>query len=150
MSDYHLCKYCHTDCNCSGYSDDDYCLGCSLCNLDDDDDFDDDYDPEDMKICQALITSVPKRGKARSIRPIDTIIYSESGQELPVCGGQITFTVEATGGCSGGHGDDYCYCGPHEIHVDATCTNCQRAWCAGIEQLIDKDATDEITRLLNG
>lgn len=101
-----------------------------------------------MKTCEALITSVPKHGKAWSVRPTDTIIYSETDQELPKCGGQISFEVTLTGDgpcCF----DEYCYCEYPEIHVNATCTNCRRPWCPGIEQLVDKDPTNEIERLLN-
>lgn len=29
--------------------------------------------------------------------------------------------IEHDGGCSGGHGDNYCYCPPISLHVKVTC-----------------------------
>jgi len=35
---------------------------------------------------------------------------------------EMSISLEVTGGCMGGHGeDDYCYCDPPDVHLELSC-----------------------------
>lgn len=96
------------------------------------------------KICQARITKVYKRKKSASTWPG----YAEWDETLPVCGGNVTFTVELDGGgcCAG---SDYCYCEPTRLDITPHCNKCDGAWYDGIFDITRGDTCSMVERMLN-
>ncbi len=99
------------------------------------------------KICQAGILREFKSTKAESVRkdPVRWPKYND----LPDCGGTITFSVFPQGGCTCQPDDDYCYCPSLEVHVNATCSRCKAAFYPGIDALTGTDARYYLEKLLN-
>lgn len=89
-----------------------------------------------MTYCGALIVKEHKTAKATSIRPTEPFTNPHG---LPVCGGKITFSLNAAGGCSGHFDpDDACYCDSPYIKVYTECSRCKSPYFTNIDALKDE------------
>jgi hypothetical protein len=91
--------------------------------------------------CEALIATIAKKGKARSIRPL-----GPNTKNLETCGGDVTFTAEIINGtcCR----QEVCYCSGASLQITATCTRCQAAYFQDIDHLL-AGGEGLFTRMLN-
>lgn len=97
-----------------------------------------------MRTCEARVTKTFKFGSVRTTRP-----YPGKTEGLEVCGGTIRFSPSIIGGCQGHHGeDDYCYCGPTEIHITASCSRCSVPYFPEIDHIC-AGGLELFQRLLN-